>query len=304
MRKRSAGDSSTRAGSRSAGGGAALLDLAIIDAGQMHTAWQDIEVIGVTDVDNPLCGPSGAAAVYGPQKGASPDEVLVLDRALGHLAAIAARDLGADRSEEPGAGAAGGAGFGLLAFLGARLRPGVEVVMEATGVPERLREADLAITGEGSLDEQSLRGKVPAGVIEAARRAGVPVAIACGVASVVPEGATVRSLVDRVGREAAMGDARGSLELVALDLGRGAGPMSGGADRFAHAARALGFEPEVRRFPQGTKTAEDAARAIGCDVAQIVKSLVFLTAEQEPVMALTSGRHRVDEARLAALRVR
>lgn len=77
--------------------------------------------------------------------------------------------------------------------------------------------------------------------------------------------------------------------------------MSGGADRFADAATALGFEPEVRRFPQGTKTAEDAARAIGCDVDQIVKSLVFLTAEGEAVMALTSGRHRVDEARLAAL---
>lgn len=77
--------------------------------------------------------------------------------------------------------------------------------------------------------------------------------------------------------------------------------MSGGGDRFADAATALGFEPEVRRFPQGTKTAEDAARAIGCDVDQIVKSLVFLTAEGEAVMALTSGRHRVDEARLAAL---
>ncbi len=199
-------------------GGAALLDLARIDVGQVQTAWQTVEVIGVTDVDNPLCGPSGAATVYGPQKGASPDDVVLLDRALAHLAAITARDLGANRSGEPGAGAAGGAGFGLLAFLGARLRQGVGVVMEATGVAERLVHADLVITGEGSLDEQSLRGKVPAGVLELARTANVPVAIVCGVASVAPEQATVRSLVERVGHDAAMGDARQSLELVAADL--------------------------------------------------------------------------------------
>jgi glycerate 2-kinase len=201
-----------------ADGGAALLQLASIDVGPVLSAVRRVEVIALTDVDNPLRGPSGASGVFGPQKGASPEDVLLLDRALGHLAAVAAHDLGVDRSREPGAGAAGGLGFGLLAFAGARLRPGVEVVMEAVGFEERIRSADLVITGEGSLDDQSLRGKVPAGVLRSARSAVVPVAILCGVASVHPEGATVRSLVDRVGPEAAMNDARRSLELLAQDL--------------------------------------------------------------------------------------
>ena len=133
-----------------------------------------VEVVAVTDVDNPLCGPAGASAVFGPQKGAGPDDVLLLDRALRHLAAVAAQDLGVDRSHEAGAGAAGGLGFGLLAFAGARLRPGVEVVMDAVGFEERIVGADLVITGEGSLDEQSLRGKVPAGVLRAAQAARRP----------------------------------------------------------------------------------------------------------------------------------
>ena len=199
-------------------GGAALLELVSIDARPVLDAVRTVEVVAVTDVDNPLCGPSGASAVFGPQKGASPDDVSLLDKALGHLAAVTARDLGIDRSRDPGAGAAGGLGFGLLAFTGARLRPGVDVVMEASGFEERLRGADLVITGEGSLDAQSLRGKVPAGVLRTARAAGVPVAILCGVASVEPEGATIRSLVERVGREAALGDARRSLELLAQEL--------------------------------------------------------------------------------------
>jgi glycerate kinase len=177
-----------------------------------------VEVVAVTDVDNPLCGPSGASAMFGPQKGATPDDVHRLDQALRHLAAVAARDLGMDRSRDPGAGAAGGLGFGLLAFTGARLRPGVDVVMDAVGFEDRIRRADLVITGEGSLDEQSLRGKVPAGVLRVARRAGLPAAILCGVASVEPEGAIVRSLIDRVGRRAALGDARRSLELLAQEL--------------------------------------------------------------------------------------
>ena len=201
-----------------ADGGEALLDVARIDVGPVLTMLRTVDVVGVTDVDNSLCGPSGASATYGPQKGASPEDVILLDRALRHLAAVADRDLGVDRSHEPGAGAAGGLGFGLVAFAGARLRPGVEVVMEAVGFEESLRTADLVITGEGSLDEQSLRGKVPAGVLGAARVAGVPVAIACGVASVWPEGAVVRSLVDRVGRGSALADARRSLELVAQEL--------------------------------------------------------------------------------------
>ena len=199
-------------------GGEGLLQLASIDVRPVLDAVRSVEVVAVTDVDNPLCGPSGASAVFGPQKGAGPDEVVLLDRALGHLAAVAAHDLGVDRSRDAGAGAAGGLGFGLLAFAGARLRPGAQVVMEAVGFQERLVPADLVITGEGSLDEQSLRGKVPAGVLGAARSAGTRVAILCGSASVEPEGAIVRSLVDRVGLPAAMTDARRSLERLAQDL--------------------------------------------------------------------------------------
>ncbi len=104
-------------------GGAALLDLASIDARGLHPGIARASITGACDVDNPLVGPSGASAVYGPQKGASPDDVLLLDRALGHLAAIVHRDLGIDLRREPGAGAAGGLGFGLMAFCGARLRP-------------------------------------------------------------------------------------------------------------------------------------------------------------------------------------
>jgi glycerate kinase len=201
-------------------GGGALASLATIDLGVVHARWRAIEVVGVTDVDNPLCGPTGASAVFGPQKGASPDDVWALDRALGHLAAVAARDLGADRSREAGAGAAGGLGFGLLAFLGARLRPGIEVVMEAVGFHDRLRTADLVITGEGSLDQQSLHGKVPAGVLGVAEEAHVRAMILCGVASVAPAGVLVRSLVDHVGLQAAMHDARRSLEDLAAAVAR------------------------------------------------------------------------------------
>jgi glycerate kinase len=199
-------------------GGGALANLARIDLGGMHPRLRTVDVIGVTDVDNPLCGPAGASAVFGPQKGASPDAVWVLDRGLAHLAAVAARDLGIDLSREPGSGAAGGLGFGLLSFLGARLRPGIQVVMEAVGLSERVREADLVITGEGSFDEQSLRGKVPAGVLGSAREAGVSVCVISGVASIEVPGVPVRTLVDRVGAEAAMSDARHALELVTADL--------------------------------------------------------------------------------------
>jgi glycerate kinase len=198
-----------------ADGGGALATLARLDVGPVLDRLRRVEVVGVTDVDNPLCGPSGASAVFGPQKGASPEDVVMLDRALAHLAAVAQRDLGADRSHEPGAGAAGGLGFGLLAFTGARLRRGVEVVMEAVGFRDRLASASFVITGEGSFDAGSLRGKVPAGVLEACELVGVPAAIVCGVASAAAPGTVVRSLVELVGPDAAMTDPRSSLEQLA-----------------------------------------------------------------------------------------
>jgi glycerate kinase len=199
-------------------GGAALVDLARIDASDLDPRLGHVRVTGATDVDNPLTGPSGASAVFGPQKGATPEDVLLLDRALGHLAAVVERDLGVSRNDEPGAGAAGGLGFGLLAFCAARLRPGIEVVMEAAGFEERLSKADLVITGEGSLDAQSLRGKVPAGILRAAELGRVPVAIVCGRAEITLPGATVVSLVERVGTASALHDARRSVELVASEL--------------------------------------------------------------------------------------
>ena len=218
-------------GATIADGGAALLRLARIDLTPLDRRLATVRVIGVTDVDNPLCGPHGASATYGPQKGADPDAVLELDRALGHLAAVVHRDLGLDLADEPGAGAAGGLGFGLLAFAGARLRRGVDVVMEAQGIEERLPNVDLVVTGEGSFDVQSLRGKVPDGVVRAARLAGVRCAIVCGRSSIdAPTGVTVRSLVGSVGAHAAMADARRSLERVAAEL-------AAEADRVVGAAR-------------------------------------------------------------------
>jgi glycerate kinase len=199
-------------------GGAALLSLVRIDARGIDPRVHVADIVGLTDVDNPLCGPMGASAIFGPQKGASSEDVWDLDHALGHLAAVAYRDLGLDLQHEPGAGAAGGLGFGLLAFCGASLRSGVEAVMEAAGFDDELQGADLAVTGEGAFDEQSLHGKVPAGVMRAAELRRIPVAIVCGSARIHPEGVFVRSLVDRVGPERALEDARRSVELVAEEL--------------------------------------------------------------------------------------
>ena len=207
-------------------GGGGLLELARIDATGIDAAVRGARFSVACDVDNPLTGPHGAAHVYGPQKGATPEDVILLDHALAHLAAVIHRDLGIDVRSVRGAGAAGGLGAGLVAFLGARLRPGVEVVMDAVRFTERVAAADLVITGEGSLDAQSLHGKVPAGVMAVAREAGVPAAILCGRASVTPEGVEVRSLVERFGEERALGDARLALEEMAAELATDAERLS------------------------------------------------------------------------------
>jgi glycerate kinase len=199
-------------------GGIGLLQLARIDATGLDPLARTARVQVACDVDSPLTGPQGAAHVFGPQKGATAEEVLLLDRALGHLAAVVHRDLGIDVRGLPGAGAAGGLGAGLVAFLGARLRPGVQLVMEAAGLPRRIEGADLVITGEGAFDASSLRGKVPAGVLELARGAGVPAVVLCGRAEIHPEGVAVRSLVERVGPERALADARLALEGLAAEV--------------------------------------------------------------------------------------
>jgi glycerate kinase len=138
-----------------------------------------VRVVVACDVDNPLTGPRGAAAVYGPQKGATDEQVIELDRKLGAWADQVAEYTGRDLRDAPGAGAAGGVGFAALALLDAELRPGIELVLEMVGFEEQLAGADLVITGEGALDEQTLHGKAVAGV--AATAAGIPVVAVCGV---------------------------------------------------------------------------------------------------------------------------
>ena len=201
-------------------GGEALLRLSRIDLGGLAPAVAAMRVVVATDVDNPLTGPNGASAVYGPQKGASPEGVARLDQALGHFAAVIHRDLGIDVRDEPGAGAAGGLGAGLIAFLGARVRPGVEVVMETLGLRERMQDADVVVTGEGSFDAQSLRGKTPAGVLRAAEELRVPAIVLCGQRSVDAPGALVASLVERFGPGRARDDAASALRQLSEEVAR------------------------------------------------------------------------------------
>jgi glycerate kinase len=161
-------------------GGAGLSAAASLDLIALRERMRDVEVLVACDVDNPLTGPRGAAAVYGPQKGATPDQVSLLDAALGRWADLVAVTTGHDHRESAGAGAAGGVGFAARALLGARLVPGIDLVLDLVGFAEGLAGADLVVTGEGALDEQTLHGKAPAGVAAAARRAGVPVVAVCG----------------------------------------------------------------------------------------------------------------------------
>jgi glycerate kinase len=168
------------AGAPLAPGGGALREARSLDLSGLHPAVRRTEFIVASDVDNPLYGPQGAAAVYGPQKGAGPADVAVLDEGLRQWAAVVAAAGGVGWEAEPGAGAAGGVGFGALAVLGAALRPGIGMILELTGFAGKLAAADLVITGEGSLDEQTLRGKAPAGVAAAARHRGVPVLALAG----------------------------------------------------------------------------------------------------------------------------
>lgn len=160
-------------------GGAALRSLAQIDRSGLALP-PNATVIIASDVDNPLCGPQGASAVYGPQKGAAPEVVTELDAALGHYAAVLRDQLGVDVANIPGAGAAGGLGAGLLAFCGAALRPGIDIVMEVTGFDSRVKDCQLVVTGEGRLDAQTAHGKVVVGVARRAQAAGVPVVALVG----------------------------------------------------------------------------------------------------------------------------
>ena len=169
------------AGGREVGrGGAALAAVESLDLAGLHPALGEAEVVVASDVDNPLLGPRGAAAVYGPQKGASPADVAELDAALSQWAQAVRSVTGDDVADRPGAGAAGGVGFAALAVLGATLRPGIDLVLDLVGFRAALPGVGLVVTGEGSLDEQTLHGKAPAGVAAAARAADVPVVAVAG----------------------------------------------------------------------------------------------------------------------------
>lgn len=161
-------------------GGLALADLATIDLARLDSRIQDVEIVVACDVDNPLYGPRGASAVYGPQKGATPEMVEQLDRALRRLAEVIQRELGLDVQQIPGSGAAGGLGAGLVAFLGARLVSGIDIVLDAVNFQERIRGADVIVTAEGGVDRQTAFGKAPSGVLRAARSLGIPVVVVGG----------------------------------------------------------------------------------------------------------------------------
>jgi glycerate kinase len=171
---------SDAAGKPLAPGGAALADLASIDIAPIAARLRGIAFDIACDVANPLCGPNGASAVYGPQKGASPQDVRLLDGALAHFADVVERAIGARLRDVPGAGAAGGVGFGFMALAGARLRPGADLILDALSFESRLEGADLLVTGEGRLDRQTLAGKAPYAVAKAGRGRGIPVVAVVG----------------------------------------------------------------------------------------------------------------------------
>src|SRR5207245_7876808 len=161
-------------------GGAALATLSRISIEKIDPRIQECSVEVASDVNNPLCGPTGASAVYGRQKGATPEMVTELDAALAHYASVIERDLGMAVKDVAGAGAAGGLGAGLMTFLHATLRPGAQIVLEAVHLEERIQTADLVITAEGQIDAQTAYGKSVGAVAAVAKRYGLPVLALAG----------------------------------------------------------------------------------------------------------------------------
>jgi glycerate kinase len=177
----------TASGTSLAPGGSGLADVVGLDLSCLHPALAQADIVVACDVDNPLTGPRGAAAVYGPQKGASPEDVTTLDAALAHFAGVVATTTGTDHRDDAGAGAAGGVGFALVSVAGARIRPGAELVFDLIGLADAMAHVDLVVTGEGSLDEQTLNGKAPAAVAALGRRLGVRVVAVAGRVLLSPE---------------------------------------------------------------------------------------------------------------------
>lgn len=167
-------------GKELANGGGALADLATIDVSGIDKRIQDVTLLVACDVDNPLCGPTGASFVYGPQKGATPDMVEALDAALANYADIAEKTLGKSVKDTPGAGAAGGLGAGLMLFTQTELRPGIDIILEVNEFDKALQGASLMLTGEGQTDFQTARGKAPVGAAKWAKKYDIPVVCISG----------------------------------------------------------------------------------------------------------------------------
>jgi len=156
-------------------GGGELKKVFRIDTKYLDNRLSETKVLIASDVSNPLCGSKGAARIYGPQKGATPEIIEELDESLGHFAEIIKRDLNKDIKDIPGAGAAGGLGAGLMAFLNAELRPGIEIIIEVVRLDQAIKDADMVITGEGKIDSQTIYGKAPIGVAKIAKKYNIPV---------------------------------------------------------------------------------------------------------------------------------
>jgi glycerate kinase len=169
-----------RAGKQIPFGGGSLGEIVSIDMSSFDSRVKNTKVLVASDVDNPLCGPKGAARVYGPQKGATPETVKILEKNLAHFATMIKKYLNKEVKDIPGSGAAGGLGAGLIAFLEAELTPGIKLIIEASRLEERIKGADLVISGEGRIDEQTAYGKAPVGVAEIADAEKIPVIIIGG----------------------------------------------------------------------------------------------------------------------------
>lgn len=161
-------------------GGGALKSLYKIDASGVNKKIKDTEFLVACDVDNPLCGEKGASRIFGPQKGATSEMIKVLDKNLSHYADIVKRDIGKDIKNIPGSGAAGGLGGGLMTFCDASLLKGIKVVLDVINIEDRIKETNVVITGEGSINEQTIHGKVPVGVALRAKAYGKPVFVIAG----------------------------------------------------------------------------------------------------------------------------
>ena len=191
-------------------GGAALANLTTIDISTMDPALKNVAITAACDVTNPLTGPTGASAVFGPQKGASKDDVATLDASLAHFAQVIDSQLGVAVNDVPGAGAAGGIGAALKGFLNAEFRPGIAIVIEQSGLDAAAQWADVVFTGEGSIDFQTKFGKTLAGVAETAKRHGKPViAVAGHIGTGIDE-------LHEVGIDAVFGIAPGAASLSEL----------------------------------------------------------------------------------------